>query len=162
MYVMNAQYINPFIHAFMRIYKQMYTTDINIQRGDIYIKYGEQKLKNSVAVRVDIDGYKNNDKKDSIQGYMVLEMHRMYAQVIAARMMHTDRTTFDELCKSAVSELCNMIVGDACCYLSDKMNHIVNIQCPRVFEEQINYRNNTVAIPIQFEGVTIEMDIYMA
>jgi len=107
---MNVEYINPFIEASQTVLKQT---------GNIDAKLGEISLKSSpygsdcVVIIVGLTG--------KIRGQAIFSMAKDVALGIASAMMGGMQVTeLDELSKSALSELTNMILGNAATILYGK------------------------------------------
>jgi chemotaxis protein CheX len=100
---MKVEYINPFIKATTEVLKTIANIEFSIGRP--YIKASPYEPKN-VMIMVGITG--------EIRGQAVISMDMDMAKKIAsAMMMGMPVDELDELSKSAVSELGNMIMGNS-------------------------------------------------
>jgi chemotaxis protein CheX len=150
---MKAEYINPFIEASQRIIAE--TTGLSPKVGKIYIKNTPFKGDN-VVVLIGLTG--------SIQGNVTLSLKRTLACKIASAMMGgIPVVELDELTKSAVSELCNMILGNTA-NIFYKNNIAIDITPPTVLTgENMEFspsKSVIICIPLEFEcGETMEIDI---
>ncbi len=100
---MKAEYINPFISATADVVKQM--AQLDVKRGQIGLK---KVLLPSyeVVIKIDVVG--------DLQGSVVYSMAEDVAKRIASSMMMgMPVNALDDLAKSAVNELANMITGNA-------------------------------------------------
>ena len=149
---MNVEYINPFVEASQMVLKQM--TGIDASLGKIYIKtspYGSD----AIAVIIGLTG--------NIRGQVIFSMNKTIAFSIASNMMGgMPINVLDELSKSAISELTNMILGNAATILSNK-GVSVEITPPSVFTgdniEVYNNKMKTVCIPLILNNDTVEIDV---
>lgn len=149
---MDVEYINPFVIASTRVIQQ--TTGLNVTRGDIYIKKTPYKGDN-ILVIIGLTG--------NIHGSVVLNFDNRTACKIASSMICSEVTELDELSKSAISELCNMILGNTATIFSEK-NLRVDISPPTMLtgeHMQLSiHKSVVVCVPLLFqEGSKIELDI---
>jgi len=150
---MNVEYINPFIEASMSIINQ--TTGFNPKIGKLYIKNTPYKGDN-LLILIGLTG--------KIQGSVVLSFSTEMACKIASAMMGRYTVTqLDELAKSAVGELCNMILGNTATLFSKKNIHI-DITPPTILTgdniELSIHQTVIVCVPLEFDdGSKIEIDI---
>lgn len=99
---MKVEYINPFIKATTEVLRTI--TNVEFQTGKPYIKASPYNPK-SVIIIVGITG--------EIRGQAVISMDLDVAKNVAsAMMMGMPVEELDELAKSAISELGNMIMGN--------------------------------------------------
>ncbi len=111
---MKVEYINPFIKATTEVFKTMLKTDI--KTGQPYIK-SSPYVADTLMIIVGITG--------EIRGQATINMSNDIAKKIASTMMMgMPVEELDELSKSALSELSNMIMGNAATVL---FNDGVNI-----------------------------------
>ncbi|HOA96597.1 MAG TPA: chemotaxis protein CheX [Acetivibrio saccincola] len=100
---MNVEYINPFIEASRTVLKQI--TGIDAKLGKIFVKTSPYASDN-ILIIVGLTG--------KIRGQAVFAMNQYVALDIASSMMGGIETVeLDEMSKSAISELANMILGNA-------------------------------------------------
>ncbi|TVY10225.1 chemotaxis protein CheX [Paenibacillus cremeus] len=119
---MNVNYINPFIET---------TTDICDKVAHITAKLGKPHLKreivvvnDSVVVSVGVTG--------EMRGSVYLTMSLEDALYVAGKMMGTSLRKLDEISKSAIKELMNMIIGNTATVFSNRGIQI-NITPPNLF-----------------------------
>jgi len=105
---MDAKYVNTFLKS---------TQDIFSQVAQIDLKLSGTSLKNSpissknVVIMVGITG--------SLKGTVLINMDESLAMKIASNMMYgMPVTIFDEMAKSAICELSNMVMGNVATGLS--------------------------------------------
>lgn len=107
---MNVEYINPFIEASQTVLKQ--TANIDAKLGNISLK-DSPYTSDCVVIIVGLTG--------KIRGQAVFSMARKVALGVASAMMGGMTVTeLDEISKSAISELTNMILGNAATILYSK------------------------------------------
>lgn len=150
---MKVEYINPFIESSISIINQ--TTGINPTLGTISVKKEPYKGDN-VVVLIGLTG--------EIQGNVIITLHKELACKIASAMMcGMPVPELDEIAKSAISELCNMILGNtANIFYSNNIK--IDITPPTLLTGQnIEFSPNkdlTVCVPLHFEdGYEINLDI---
>jgi chemotaxis protein CheX len=103
---MRVEYINPFVEAAFNVLKEYGT----VKRGDLYLKPTNQKIM-GVAAMVGLAG--------NVEGRVLFDMTRDTAFAIAGAMMGEAVTVLDDLSKSAIQELANMITAQAVTKLHD-------------------------------------------
>ncbi|OPZ93672.1 MAG: CheY-P phosphatase CheX [Firmicutes bacterium ADurb.Bin419] len=107
---MNVEYINPFIEASQAVLKQ--TANIDARLGNVTLKESPY-TSDSVVIIVGLTG--------KIRGQAIFSMTKKVALSIASSMMFgMPVTELDEISKSAISELTNMILGNAATILYSK------------------------------------------
>jgi chemotaxis protein CheX len=107
---MNVEYINPFIEASQSVLEMM--TGAKPTLGQVYVKKTPYESAN-IAVIVGLTG--------KIRGQVVISMTEASALEIASAMMGGMQVTeMDEISKSAISELGNMIMGNTATILASR------------------------------------------
>jgi len=107
---MNVEYINPFIEASQSVLKQI--AGIDARLGNVYIKKSPYTGDN-ILIFVGLTG--------KIRGQAVFAMSKKVALIIASNMMGGKKLLdLDEISKSALSELTNMILGNTATILYNK------------------------------------------
>lgn len=150
--VMDAKIINPFIEASINIIEM--TTGISPTLGKTYIKEVPYKSDN-VLVLIGLTG--------KIAGSVVIAFTEHVACKIASGMMGMPVTQLDEIAKSAIGELCNMILGNTATIFGQ--NDIsIDITPPTILTGdniQLSvHKSVIVCIPLIFEdGSKMEIDI---
>ncbi|MDF2984948.1 MAG: CheC protein [Eubacterium sp.] len=150
---MKAEYLNPFIEASTNIIKQ--TTGLSPKLGDIFIR-NEPYTQENVIVLIGLTG--------QISGSAVITFKNEVAcKVASGMMMGTPVIELDEIAKSAIGELCNMILGNTATIFSTKGINI-DITPPTILTgqniEMSIHRSVVVCIPLVFDdGDSIHIDI---
>lgn len=107
---MNVEYINPFIEASQSVLMMM--TGSKPELGQVYIRKSPFQSDN-VAVIVGLTG--------RIRGQVVLSFSKKSALSVASAMMGGMTVSeLDEISKSAISELANMIMGNTATLLASR------------------------------------------
>lgn len=107
---MNVEYINPFIEASQAVLLQV--AGIEAKLGNIFLK-SSPYASDSVAIIVGLTG--------KIRGQVIFTMSKKVAMSIASGMMGGMLVTeLDEISKSAISEMTNMILGNTATILYNK------------------------------------------
>lgn len=147
----NVEYINVFLMAATQVMKDVCQMNLNVGRP--YVKPTEFE-KDSVVVNIGITG--------QMRGLVLLAMPERVACDIASRMCFMTIEKLDEISLSALSELGNMIFGNAATVLSTK-SIVVDITPPSIIQGDFKlssaYAKN-ICVPLSYDdGKTIELDI---
>lgn len=152
---MKAEYINPFIQSSINIVNQ--TTGTTYKLGEVHLKSAPYSSSN-VLVVIGFTG--------EISGNVVISFNNETACKIASSMMFMTVDTLDEISKSALGELCNMILGNTATLFSQSGINI-DITPPTILTgDNIQLSNNKsqiISIPLSNEqGCKIDIDISYA
>lgn len=99
---MNVEYINPFINVSVSLIKMICNADVN--RGQIFIK-NSPFTAGSVVIIIGVAG--------EFKGQVFFSMNETTACKIASAMMFgMEVNALEEMAKSAIAELGNMIMGN--------------------------------------------------
>ena len=99
---MRVEYINPFVEAAFNVLREVLSDDV--KRGELYLKSTSQPVL-GVAAIVGLTG--------DVEGRVLFDMKRDTALAIASEMNGEELTQMDDLAKATISELANMITGQA-------------------------------------------------
>lgn len=150
---MKPEYIKPFTEASRSIIHQVTGFEPNI--GEAYIKEIPY-TGDTVVVLIGLTG--------QLYGSAIITLSKSFACKIASIMMGgMPVPELDEIAKSAIAELCNMILGNAASNFY-KNNISIDITPPTVFtgeNMQVSpTKAETICIPHVFEdGETLEIDL---
>jgi chemotaxis protein CheX len=150
---MNIEHINPFIEASQTVLQQI--ASIEAKLGKVSIKDSPYKSDNLIII-VGLTG--------NIRGQVIFSMNKEVALLIASKMMFgMPLTELDDMSKSAISELTNMILGNTATILFNK-GIIVEITPPSLLmgdNLQITLNKmKTISIPLIFnQGGILQIDI---
>ena len=147
----NVEYINPFLMAATNIIKDI--CQIDMQVGKPYVKQ-TAFADDSVIIMIGITG--------EMRGSVIIALTYNKALEIASKMMMgMPVTELDEMATSAISELGNMIMGNAATILSTKGVGI-DITQPTLCRGNLtitqSYTKN-ICIPLSGDDITIELDV---
>lgn len=150
---MNIEYINPFIEASQTVLKQI--ANIEARLGKVYLKTAPYKSED-IIIMVGLTG--------TIRGQAIFSMSKKLAMSIASSMMFgMPVTEFDEISKSAISELTNMILGNTATLLYNRGASIEITPPSLLMGENLQISPNkmkTVCVPLLLNnGDAIELDI---
>jgi len=149
----NVEYINPFIQASQQVLKQ--AAGIDFKLGKLFIKDPSYKV-DQVVVIIGMTG--------SIKGQVNFCMNVETAKLIASNMMGGwPVNDFDELAKSAIGEMANMIMGNTSTIFSQK-GITVEITPPSILiGENMTLSTSkmvNICVPLLLNnGEKIEMDV---
>lgn len=148
---MSAEYINPFLMSASSIMKDMCQLDVKV--GKPYIKTTEF-AEESVIIMIGITG--------EIRGQVIIAFSLPVACDIASKMIMMQVTEMNELSMSAISELGNMILGNAATIFSTKGIGI-DITPPTLCRGSLSittsYAKN-ICVPLCYDdGKYVELDI---
>lgn len=144
--------INPFLMAATSIMKDICQTEMKI--GKPYVKTTEFD-KESVAIMIGITG--------EMKGQVIMAFTYEDALLVASKMMMgMPVAELDDMATSAISELGNMIMGNAATIFSTK-GIVIDITPPTLCRGSMTitqtYAKN-ICVPIQGEiGLALELDI---
>lgn len=153
---MKAEYINPFISASSEMIDQV--TGFKTKMGKIYVKDAPYRSE-SILVIIGITG--------GFHGSVVMSFSKATCCKIASAMMGCPLITeLDEIAKSAIGELCNMILGYTSTLFS-REKIIVDITPPTILSGdniELSIPNTVVVcIPLLFEDESqIEINVSVA
>jgi len=99
---MRVEYINPFVESAFNVMKEVLQCDV--KRGELYLKSTSMPVM-GVAAIVGLAG--------DVEGRVLFDMDRPTALNIASAMNNEEITTMDDLAKATITELANMITGQA-------------------------------------------------
>lgn len=153
---MNVEYINPFIEASQDVLVKM--ANLQVKIGKLFIRTSPYES-DSVVIIIGITG--------SIRGQVIFSMEKSVAMHIASAMMcGMPVAELDDIARSAISELTNMILGNTATILADK-GTFIEITTPSVLiGDKIMISNNklkTICVPLVLSnGDVFEVDISVA
>lgn len=147
----NVDHINPFLLASSKILKEMCFIEPKV--GKPYIKE-PIFLDNTLIIIIGFTG--------KMKGQVMIAFENDIACDIASRMMMMQVTVMDEISKSAISELGNMILGNAATIFSTQ-GIAIDITPPTVGTGTMSFTHTyarNICIPLEYEdGKTIEVNI---
>jgi chemotaxis protein CheX len=99
---MRVEYINPFVEAAVQILKETVSDDV--KRGQLFLKPSLSPML-GVVVIVGLAG--------QVSGRVIIDMSKETALKIASKMNNEEMKEFDEMVSATLTELANMITGQA-------------------------------------------------
>ncbi|MCT4607361.1 MAG: chemotaxis protein CheX [Marinisporobacter sp.] len=149
---MNVELINPFIKASKDILQQM--TNIPCEMGKIFMREGSFNG-SEVMIFIGLTG--------ELKGQVILGMKEEMAKKIVSNMMGgMEIIALDDIAKSAISELGNMILGNAATLIYNK-GVTIDITPPTLLiGEKLSVSTNskqTITVPLNTDYGIIELDI---
>lgn len=150
---MKAEYINPFISEFQRIFTQVTGAPLVLKRS---YKKDVSAPNLNVIVELGMVG--------DIQGDIAMQLDQQTAKNIVSSMMGgMSISDMDEIAQSAIAELGNMVTGSASSIIADQ-GKSVDITTPKVSINAETYykkKNNIPTLAFVFEAgkESIELNI---
>ena len=147
----NVEYINVFLMAATQVIKDV--CHINFSVGKPYVKSTEFE-EESVVVNIGLTG--------QMRGQVLLAMNDKVACDIASKMCFMPIEKLDDISLSALSELGNMIFGNAATVFSTK-GIAIDITPPSIIQGNFKLSNayaKNICVPLNYDdGRVIELDI---
>jgi chemotaxis protein CheX len=149
---MKAEYVNPFLQAFDNVVGQV--VNVKPERGQLFIKEGSVKS-GEVVISIGVTG--------DLTGSVILNMSERTAKFVASKMMFgMEVKELDDMAKSAISELGNMIAGNSASFFMD-IGKNINITPPSLYTGTnmtlYAYKGKALCVPMIIENETVEIDI---
>ena len=150
---MNVEYINPFIEASQQVFQMM--TGIKPELGKVHLKNSPYKS-DSVAVIVGLTG--------KMRGQVIISLSIQTAKAIASIMMGgMPVEELDDIAKSAISELGNMIMGNTATILFSRGIGIEITPPSLLMGEKIMITSSgmkTICVPLELgDDKKVDIDI---
>lgn len=142
---MQAEYINPFLESASIVIEQV--VNVRPTSGKLEIK-DVKMIENYIWIQIGMTGQMNGDIVFGLQEEVALKM-------VSAMMGGFVVTEIDEMSKSAISELGNMISGNASTLLYNQ-GVTVDITPPKIIEsaEAAGYTpKRALTIPLKIGGI---------
>ena len=139
----NIEYINPFLASASRILKDM--CQIETKVGKPYVKASEFGG-DTIIIMIGITG--------EFRGQVLIAFDNSVALDIASKMMMMPVSEMNEIATSAISEMGNMILGNAATMLA--ANNIgIDITPPTLSHGEVEFKNNytkNLCVPLSYDG----------
>lgn len=149
---LSVEYINPFLLSASNILKSVCQIDVAMDRP--YVKKSEFQ-ENSVIIMIGVTGV--------VRGQVLIALGLNTAKDIAGKMMMMPVEEINEIAESAISELGNMILGNAATILSTK-GIVIDITPPSVCIGNLTISNNfaqNICVPMKYDGDKL-IELYFA
>jgi len=148
---MRVEYINPFVEAANNILSEVLAGEVN--RGDLYLKSTSMPVM-GVATLVGLAG--------DVEGRVLFDMSMDTALKIASKMNGEELKEFDELVKATITELANLITGQAVTKLHD-LGFKFDLTPPSLFTgekmEVSDHEVEALIVPMLTEQGKIEVNV---
>lgn len=147
---MQAEHINPFIISVCKVVKDMCQIDLKIGKPSMR----EDKYSPDASViKLGLVG--------DLTGTAVLNLEHSTALAIVSKMMMMPVSTIDEIGQSAISELGNMVAGNAATIFANN-NVIIDITTPDycLGSQYQSDSHQVFSIPFTSEAGNISVDIF--
>lgn len=142
---MKAEYINPFLESACTVIEQV--ANVKPTSGKLHLK-DVKFVQQYIWIQIGIKG--------EMSGDIVFGLHEEVAlKIVSAMMGGFDVTELDDMSKSAISELGNMISGNASTLLYNR-GVIVDITPPKLIESAASagfIAKKALAVPIYLESI---------
>jgi chemotaxis protein CheX len=148
---MKAEHINPFILSVCKVVKDMCMMDLQI--GKPVMK--EEKFSDDASIiKLGLVG--------ALTGTVVLNLEHSTALGIISKMMMMPMETIDEIGQSAISELGNMIAGNAATVFASS-GILIDITPPNycLGKDYQGDNNQMFSIPFTSEAGPISIDVFI-
>lgn len=149
---MDIKYVNPFIESFASVMPQLGFGSVT--KGNLSAK-GRELVSSGVIIIVGIVG--------AIKGNVVYCLDMENAQKIASQMMMGMTVTeLNDMAKSALSELTNMLTANAATFFS-QLNIPIDISTPTLLHgENVSVEmssNQVLCIQLLADGIPVDINI---
>jgi chemotaxis protein CheX len=151
---MRVEYINPFVEAAYNVLKEV--TQVEVKRGDLYLKNASMHIM-GVAALVGLAG--------DVEGRVLFDMTKDTALKVVSIMNGGETfTSLDEMAKATITELANMITGQAITKLHD-LGFKFDLTPPALFSGDNMEISNTLKVealivPMELASIgTIEVNV---
>lgn len=150
--MVKAEHVNPFILSVCKVVKDVCMMDLKIGKPGVK---PEEYPEDASIIELGIVG--------SLKGKVILNMEHPTALEIISKMMMTPVDTIDEIGQSAISELGNMIAGNAATVFASN-NILIDITPPDYYEGSTyeGQGNQMFSIPFRSDAGAISVDIFIA
>lgn len=148
MATLNADHINPFLMAAKKVFQDMCFLEIQIQKPTLKEADFE---KNSWVIIIGVTG--------EMRGQVLIGMSSENACYIASKMCMMEVKEIDDFAASALSELGNMIMGNAATVFASN-NIGIDITPPTLSHGEVSFTNTftkSLCVPMTFEGRQIDL-----
>lgn len=146
---MDVKYLNPFFTAIKEVSSQVFGITPSFDKPCLKTSFNSEEI----LIIIGITG--------ELNGKAIINLKKWDCLQIASRMMGGMEVQFDELSRSATSELFNMIMGTAASYF-EKDGIQINITSPTFLEGQniiVNQREKIISVPLSIEEIRITVNI---
>jgi chemotaxis protein CheX len=141
---MRVEYINPFVEAAYNVLKE--TLQYDVKRGELYLKNASMQIM-GVAALVGLAG--------DVEGRVLFDMTKDTAlKVVSAMNGGETFTALDDMAKATITELANMITGQAVTNLHS-LGFKFDLTPPMLFSGV----NMEISNTLEVEALIVPMDL---
>lgn len=141
---MRVEYINPFVEATFNVLKEILGSEV--KRGDLYLKNASMQIM-GVAALVGLAG--------DVEGRVMFDMTKDTALKVVSVMNGGEQfATLDDMAKATITELANMITGQAVTKLHD-LGFKFDLTPPALFSGD----NMEISNTLEVEALIVPMDL---
>ncbi|MDR2501002.1 MAG: chemotaxis protein CheX [Treponema sp.] len=150
---MRVEYINPFVEAAYNVLKEVLNNEV--KRGDLSLKSTSMRIQ-GVAALVGLAG--------DVEGRVLFDMTKETALAVSSAMNGMAFTAMDDLAKSTIQELANMITAQAITKLHD-LGFKFDLTPPALFtgdnmEVSNNQKMEALVVPMELGTIgKIEVNV---
>lgn len=152
---MRVEYINPFVEAAFSVMTEVLNTEV--RRGELYLKSSSMSVL-GVAAIVGLAG--------DVEGRVLFDMSNQTAINIASQMLKSMEepaiTEFNELGKATITELANMITGQAVTKLHN-LGFSFDLTPPAILTgenmEIMDQKVEALIVPMEMDMGKIEINV---
>lgn len=150
--MVKAEHVNPFILSVCKVVKDVCRMDLQIGKPGVK---PEKYPADASIIELGIVG--------NLSGKVILNMEHPTALEIISKMMMTPVDTIDEIGQSAISELGNMIAGNAATVFASN-NILIDITPPDYYNGSTyeGQGNQMLSIPFRSDTGSMSVDIFIA
>ncbi|UZQ85059.1 chemotaxis protein CheX [Thermoclostridium stercorarium] len=150
---MKVEYINPFIEASQQVFQMVIGVKPSLKK--VYLKKSPYNS-DSVAVIVGLTG--------TIRGQVIISLSVETAKIIASTMMGgMPIEVFDDMARSAIAELGNMIIGNTATILSTRGINVEITPPSLLMGDNIvvsQIKMNTICVPLDLgDSRSVDIDV---
>ena len=153
MATLNAEHINPFLMAAKKVLQDMCFVDVSIQKPMLK---EASFASDSWVIIVGVTG--------QMRGQVLIAMSEENACAIASKMCMMDVKAIDDFASSALSELGNMMMGNAATVFSS--NGVgLDITPPTLSHGEVSFTSNyakSLCVPMNFVDGSAAIDLFLA
>lgn len=147
---LNAELINPFLMAAKKVLQDMCFVDASMMKPTLKESNFDP---DTWAIMIGVTG--------EMRGQVIMAMSEKSACGIASKMCMTEVKEIDDFAASALSELGNMVMGNAATVFSS--NGIgIDITPPTLSHGQMSFTNTftkNLCVPLSFEDTVVELHL---
>lgn len=150
---MKVEFIEPFVSAAFNVFAAV--TGDSPTRGPLALRTGTFTSQ-QVTIMAGVNG--------QVQGSALYGMSMVTAQKIAAAMIGSNVESLDEMAVSAISELGNMITGNATTMLS-QAGYMVDITPPSIIrgvDVEVSTKVPALVVPVSTKFGRVEINVALA